>query len=130
MAGSERAAPAQEQNDRFDELARRLDAKAGDWTPTPHSTPMKAPYYPPPDYEAPRCARPGCRNKVKWNSDTGTFFTYCSPNCQTAPPCLPEAAGFESTPMKVAVTTEGGFAREYLVPRNKNELPAAPDADE
>ena len=48
------------------------------------------PYYPPPEYEAPRCARPGCRNKVKWNSDTGTFYTYCSPNCQTAPPCLEE----------------------------------------
>ena len=48
------------------------------------------PYYPPPEYEAPRCARPGCRNQVKWNSDTGTFYTYCSPNCQTAPPCLEE----------------------------------------
>ena len=51
--------------------------------------PTKAPYYPPPDYEAPRCARPGCRNKVKWDSETGTFYTYCSPNCQTAPPYLP-----------------------------------------
>ena len=40
--------------------------------------------------EAPRCARPGCRNRVRWDSSSGTFFTYCSPNCQTAPPCLEE----------------------------------------
>ena len=48
------------------------------------------PYYPPPEYEAPRCARPGCRNRVRWDSSSGTFYTYCSPNCQTAPPCLEE----------------------------------------
>ena len=42
----------------------------------------------PPAERAPRCARPGCRNRVRWNSEAGAYMTYCSPICQTAPPSL------------------------------------------
>ena len=42
----------------------------------------------PPAERAPKCARPGCRNRVRWNSEAGAWMTYCSPTCQTAPPSL------------------------------------------
>ena len=55
----------------------------------------------PPAERAPQCARPGCRNRVRWNPEAGAYMTYCSPICQTAPPSL--NAGTASPEVEIEV---------------------------
>ena len=78
----------------------------------------------PPAERAPQCARPGCHNRVQWNTEAGAYMTYCSPLCQTAPPSL-DVATPEATLDKAARHARAGDDRGGHGARTESSRPRA-----